>query len=161
MLAVNPGLGRQMTTSTPNQMLLVINRKDNPRSQKKAEDIYLPPQFCLLTGLPEEMTKRGDLMKSLGTYKTGTTPPSRIDLQNQLSEQIFKSDVMKEWNMEIQRTPAEIDVRRMEDPLVLHTTDPKRTVGLNDKIMKGLPLQDPVALKAGKWLLIYANPDGE
>jgi len=154
----------------PKQPLLLHKKeyKDKP-----AENIYLVPEICGTTGLPEDMRSDFRAMKQIAEY-TKLTPDQRTSEMQKLLKQFSRMDVnherqygdlvrrrpqpqpaeiLKEWGVEINPKPVEIIGRVL--PSVNITLGDKQTlhVPANGQFMFKQHIVKPLNLD--KWFLIH------
>lgn len=104
------------------QPLLLVKVKKSQLRPGQSEEIFLVPEVCQLTDIPEEMRKNKATLRELSKH----TRMNPEDHQNQLkkyadkfmaSEKSVKA--FRDFGMELEQKPAEIPARVLNPPKVL------------------------------------------
>jgi len=63
-------------------------------------DFYLPPEFCKLDGVPNEVRKGGGMRDALA--KTRIDPQEKINRVQQMVKTLFSQKAVKDWEIEVE-----------------------------------------------------------
>ena len=78
-----------MHMTDPRQPLFVIRNQDR--------DFHLPPEFCLIDGVPDEIRKGRGMRDALAA--TRVTPEQKIRKIQQMCADLFKQPRIKDWGL--------------------------------------------------------------
>ena len=65
---------------------------------------YLPPEFCLIDGVPDSIRKSAGMRDALA--HTRISPQEKMDKIFKMCEELFKQKAMKDWDLSIEKVPV-------------------------------------------------------
>jgi hypothetical protein len=83
--------------------------------KQKKSNIYLPPEFCILVGIPQRIRENKKTMADIRTASL-QRPSERIESILELNKIISESKEIKEWSIEMAIVPDEIDAKVLDRP---------------------------------------------
>lgn len=99
----------QMHVSKPNQPLFMI---------KIAECYhYLPPEFCLIDGVPDSVRKGPGMRDALA--KTRIRPHEKLRKIQEMVNELFQQKAVKDWDLTIENKPIEMGTSVLATPKLL------------------------------------------
>lgn len=149
------------------QPLLACIRTQRDGTEQK---IYLVPELCSLTGIPEELKEDRFALKQLSVY-TKLSPDQRIEEVQKLLRSFTKTEPTKEgtvapsaarkimqgWNLEIDMKPTEVQGRVLPPQEIQLAKGKVLKVGENGQFFFKESVTMPLALD--KWILVYTEKD--
>jgi len=154
-------------------------RKDHGSDYYPRTSAFLAPEFCGLTGLPEEVRADYNAMKQIAVH-TKLTPDSRTERMQKLLQQFKRLDVkydrgnteakrkvdpdqpgniMRNWNLEINSQSIDVEGRVLPPQKITLGKYQILDVPSNGQFFFKQPIVSPLALD--KWILIHTTKDGE
>ena len=168
----------RLTIKDKSQPLIVSSRlvQNKDRSMRE-EKLYLAPELCSMTGLPDEIREDHNSMRDIARY-TKLTPNDRTQKMQELlralqqtnvsreaqvgdrvSKQVMQqpAKIMADWNLQIDSSPSEVEGRIL--PHVTLTLGGKQTlpVGENGQFFFKQPIVTPLPLD--NWILVHTGKD--
>ena len=78
-----------MVVRSPNQPLFLIKNQD--------KNFYLPPEFCLIDGVSDEVKKGRGMRDALA--QTRITPQDKIKKIENMAKELFNQKCIKDWGL--------------------------------------------------------------
>ena len=86
--------------------------------KQKNQSIYLPPEFCILVGIPPKIRENKKIMADI-RQSLFQKPEDRIKSISQVNKMIADSKEVKEWELMINLQPDEIEAKVLKRPSIL------------------------------------------
>ena len=86
---------------------------------------------------------------------TRINPQDKINKIKNMCELLFQQKAIKNWGIEIDQVPITLQSCVLQAPQILQQN---QLVHINDNVLRKLPIQKPVDLLEGEWIMIYQNP---
>ena len=80
------------------------------------QDYYLPPEFCMLDGVPDSIRKSAGMRDALA--HTRITPQDKMKKIEQMCEMLFKQQSIKNWDLHIENVPIELQSHVLGAPQI-------------------------------------------
>ncbi|XP_055386002.1 protein piwi-like [Condylostylus longicornis] len=118
----------QIRIRDPEQPLLASRNRERRTRNDEDNRIYLVPELCRVTGLSENMRSNQQLMRGMADY-TRTNPDRRIEIlkkfNRRLQETKVSQQVLKEWNMSLDRHLIQLEGRHLEPENIVFENNDK------------------------------------
>eukprot|EP00826_Nyctotherus_ovalis_P029899 TRINITY_DN2371_c0_g1_i2.p1 TRINITY_DN2371_c0_g1~~TRINITY_DN2371_c0_g1_i2.p1 ORF type:complete len:887 (-),score=199.48 TRINITY_DN2371_c0_g1_i2:104-2764(-) len=121
-------------------------------------EIYLVPELCSLTGLPEELLGDRSTLQKLAVHTKLSPDQRKYQAEILLKKFLALKSMMKNWNLTITIAPHEIRGRLLK-PQTLTTGKSDLPVHESGQFLLKEQIVKPVHLK--KWILVYTSRDEE
>jgi len=86
--------------------------------KQKKQNIYLPPELCILVGIPPKIRENKKIMADI-RQSLFQRPDDRIKSITNLNNMIANSKEVKEWDLQINLQPDEIEAKVLSRPGIL------------------------------------------
>jgi len=133
-----------MVVTDHKQPLFLIRNQDR--------DFYLPPEFCLLDGVSDEVRKGRGMRDAL--MQTRITPQTKIKKIQDMCRELFSKKSIKQWGLELEPQPIRMSTSILAAPRILKQN---QVINCDESVLRRLPIQKPVALEHEKWIFVYEN----
>jgi len=87
-----------MSIREPRQPLFLVKMGENMS--------YLPPEFCIIDGVPDSVRKGAGMRDALSM--TRCSPGQKMQKIQDMCNQLKNQKSMKDWNLQIEHTPVSI-----------------------------------------------------
>jgi aubergine-like protein len=94
--------------------------------KQKKQNIYLPPELCILVGIPPKIRENKKVMADI-RQSLFQRPDDRIKSITNLNNMIASSKEVKEWDLQINLQPDEIEAKVLSRPGILMFPSPQPT----------------------------------
>lgn len=121
--------------------------------QVSDEDYFLPPEFCLIDGVPDSIRKSAGMRDALA--KTRVTPQEKIDKIQNMCDLLMQQKAVKNWGLEIEQVPISLTSTVLSSPQIFSQN---QVIQVNESTLRRLPIHKAVDLQQGEWVMIYQNP---
>jgi len=145
------------------QPLLVSNPKKRDIRRGMTTPALLLPEFCILTGLSDEMRSNFQVMKELAVHTRMAPEPRACQLQafiNEVDENPEASKQLEQWNLEFDKNLVSIDARNIASESIFQK-DCKFSYKVEDadwsRDMRGKNVISAIPLRT--WLVLYTSRD--
>lgn len=89
--------------------------------KQKKQSIFLPPEMCILVGIPAKIRENKRIMADIRTSSM-QQPHQRVESILELNRLISNSKDIQEWGIEMNLEPDEIDAKVLKRPFVFDKT---------------------------------------
>lgn len=79
---------------------------------------YLPPEFCIIDGVPDSVRKGAGMRDALS--RTRCNPMQKMDKIREMCDQLKTQKSMKDWNLQIEHTPVSIEGTILTTPQIIN-----------------------------------------
>lgn len=136
---------------------LKITEKDQPMllMSQQGKPIYVPPEFCIMDGVPESIRKNGKDMRIL-LGKTRQDPNQKIKSIVDMINKLFSSNKCKQYGITIDQDPLQLESRKLAAPELIHNEGDK-SIHASDRVLKQMPIFNYEPMAEKKLILIYEN----
>ena len=86
--------------------------------KQKKQSIFLPPELCILVGIPPKIRENKRIMADI-RQSLFQKPEDRIKSISNLNRMIADSKEVKEWELQINLEPDEIEAKVLKRPGIL------------------------------------------
>lgn len=86
--------------------------------KQKKQNIYLPPELCILVGIPPKIRENKKIMADI-RQSLFQRPDDRIKSITNLNNMIANSKEVKEWDLQINLQPDEIEAKVLTRPGII------------------------------------------
>lgn len=86
--------------------------------RQKKQNIYLPPELCILVGIPPKIRENKRIMADI-RQSLFQKPSDRIESITQLNKMIADSKEVKEWDLQINLQPDQIEAKILKRPGII------------------------------------------
>eukprot|EP00831_Metopus_contortus_P031493 TRINITY_DN2567_c0_g2_i1.p1 TRINITY_DN2567_c0_g2~~TRINITY_DN2567_c0_g2_i1.p1 ORF type:complete len:626 (+),score=44.78 TRINITY_DN2567_c0_g2_i1:127-2004(+) len=156
-----------ITLQDKTQPLLMVKRKMRDGTESK---IYLPPELCSLTGIPQELKEDRNALRQLSVY-TKLTPEQRMKEVEKLLNMFNKAVTSKassagskssnlllnDWKVKIDSRPKEVEGRILNSQEISLAKDKKLKVNENGQFFFKEEICKPLAFD--RWILVHTEKD--
>jgi hypothetical protein len=133
-----------MVVTDHKQPLFLIRNQDR--------DFYLPPEFCLLDGVSDEVRKGRGMRDAL--MQTRITPQTKIKKIQDMCRELFSKKSIKQWGLELEPQPIRMSTSILAAPRIFKQN---QVINCDENALRRLPIQKPVALEHERWIFVYEN----
>jgi len=154
---------------------LLLHLKKNKGEKEASEKIYLVPEICGLTGLPDEIRNDFHAMRQIAVH-TKLTPDQRTDKMERLlklfnrmdidrtrkeGEAVSKrkvdqpAEILRRWGFEIDSQPIQVQGRKLVPVKIALGRDETMDVPSNGQFFFKKQIVSPLSLD--KWILVHDN----
>jgi len=98
----------QKTIREKNQPMFVIKQGD--------QDMYLPPELCMLDGVPASMKKSREMCDAMAAVRI--SPKEKLDRINQMCSELFSKKAIEQWGINIEQVPIEMQSNVLTPPQI-------------------------------------------
>jgi len=126
--------------------------------RQKRQVIYLPPEMCTQVGLPTKIRENKRLMLDI-RKSMFQQPHERIQSIIGLNKMISESKQAKEWDLEFNVQPDEIEAKILKRPQILDPYGGEYAKSLEDTRVLSSAIHEPVNFK--KWAIFCLEQDAE
>lgn len=84
--------------------------------QVSDQEYYLPPELCLLDGVPDSIRKSPGMRDAL--TRTRINPQDKINKIQKMCEILFQQKAVKNWGLEIEPIPISLKSKVLEAPQI-------------------------------------------
>ena len=114
------------------------------------QDYYLPPEFCMLDGVPDSVRKGAGMRDALA--QTRITPKEKMDKIQEMCNILFDKKSIKDWDLRIEQVPIEMQSHVLGAPQIFQNN---QIIHCDENVLRKLPIQEAVHLKDNQWIMIY------
>jgi hypothetical protein len=88
--------------------------------KQKRQNIYLPPELCMLVGIPQKVRENKKTMTAM-RQSLFQKPHDRIKSICELNEMISTSKEVQQWGLDIALQPDTIEAKVLERPKIFES----------------------------------------
>lgn len=92
--------------------------------KQKKQNIYLPPELCILVGIPPKIRENKRIMADI-RQSLFQKPDDRIKSITQLNKMIADSKEVKDWDLQLNLEPDQIEAKVLRRPGILTYSGPQ------------------------------------
>jgi aubergine-like protein len=92
--------------------------------KQKKQNIYLPPELCILVGIPPKIRENKRIMADI-RQSLFQKPEDRIRSITQLNKMISDSKEVKDWDLELNLEPDQIEAKVLKRPGIMMFNGPQ------------------------------------
>jgi hypothetical protein len=85
--------------------------------KQKRQNIYLPPELCMLVGIPQKVRENKKVMAAM-RQNLFQKPHDRIKSICDLNDMIAQSKDVQQWGLDISLTPDTIEAKVLDRPKI-------------------------------------------
>lgn len=130
----------------PNQPLFLV--------KVAQREFYLPPELCLIDGVPAEMRKGAGMRDALA--HTRITPGEKMNRIKGMVKDLFSQKAVKDWNIEVEEVPIQMNTSIMAAPQMLTNN---QIIRCDENALRKNAITKPANLYKDEWIMVYENTD--
>ncbi len=125
--------------------------------KQKRQNIYLPPELCILVGIPPRVRENKKIMADI-RQSLFQRPEQRIESIKELNRTLAQSKEVRDWQLELQMDPDEVEAQVLKRPNIVDPTgaDPR---SLDETSILRSIVHEPVHFN--KWAIFCLDKDVE
>lgn len=113
--------------------------------------MHLPPEFCLLDGVPDSVRKGREMREAMQTIRI--TPEEKIAKISKLRKELFAQKAIKDWGIMIEELPIELPRSCvLGAPAILQGN---QVIHIDEAMMRNLAIATPKDLLQDQWIIMY------
>ena len=121
---------------------------------QQGKPIYVPPEFCIVDGVPDSIRKNGRNMRTL-LGKTRQDPNQKINSIVKMINKLFNSQKCKQWGITIDQEPLELESRKLAAPTLIHKEGDDKTIYASDRVLRQFPIYNGNPMANTQIVLVY------
>ena len=150
----------------PDQPLLLCIKKQKDGKENK---VYLVPELCSLTGLPDELREDRGALQKFSVY-TKLSPDHRVQEAERLLKLFAKAkapasksaassgdSLLSDWNLQVDLVPNEVKGRVLNNQEIILNGSKTLKVADSGQFFFKEPVTTPINLD--KWVLVHGSKD--
>ena len=114
------------------------------------QDYYLPPEFCMLDGVPESIRKSAGMRDALA--QTRIRPDDKMKKIQEMCDLLFQQKSIKDWDLHIEQVPISLESHVLGAPQIFANNS---VIHCDENVLRKLPIQAAVDLHHERWIMIY------
>lgn len=118
------------------------------------KDIHLPPEFCLLDGVSNEVRKSKEMRDAMQAIRV--LPHQKIAKIQELRQNLSSQRAISDWGIEIQSTPIELTTNVLNAPMIIKNN---QLILCDEKEMRKQAIKVPKDLLENQWIMCYQHSE--
>ena len=97
--------------------------------------VFLPPELCLLDGVPDQIRNSPGMRDCLAM--TRTRPDQKLNEIEKMVQTLMKQKTFKDWEIDLEKTPSLVKSFILEAPQIFKQN---QVIHIDENVLRKLPI---------------------